>query len=72
MNGIIKWYNHTDGIGFIKGEDSEEYLFLREDLVREDGRNAPRPYCRDEVTFEVGREIRSNIFLATKVRMAGG
>jgi cold shock CspA family protein len=68
MKGIIKWYNYKDGVGFIKGEDEEEYLLLRDNVTVEKGKNYPHFYHLDKVVFELGDEVRDSVFLAIKVK----
>ena len=34
MSGVIRWYNHQKGFGFIVGEDGDSYFFHRSNISR--------------------------------------
>ena len=51
LKGKVKWFNGTEGYGFIEREDKEKDVFVHSSAVREAGLK----YLNegDELTFEV-------------------
>ena len=51
LQGKVKWFNPTEGFGFIEREDKEKDVFVHTSAVRDAGMNSLEE--GQEVTFDV-------------------
>lgn len=58
MKGVVKWYDAMHCLGFIIGEDGEEYLFRKAEVKKSDSGLFPGLCCMDKVSFQTGASMK--------------
>jgi cold shock CspA family protein len=69
MHGVVKWFSHERGYGFITDERDKDYYFAVHDVV-----GAELPYSGDEVDFDLaktGRGLRAQRVRITRKASRG-